>query len=68
MRLRTFLPLAGLIGYAWWKKSQAQDNHQESREERIDKTIEDSFPASDPPSWTGSSAGQATAAPNLALK
>jgi hypothetical protein len=34
------------------KKSEAQkpDRHHQHHEESLDKTIEDSFPASDPPS------------------
>ena len=28
-----------------------------SADEAVDKTLEESFPASDPPSWTGTQAG-----------
>ncbi len=50
MRLIAFLAgtTAALAG-AFYVASQ---NRCAKREDRIDDTIDDSFPASDPPSWT----------------
>jgi hypothetical protein len=39
---------------AWWPHPTAEESAQ------IDDTLEDSFPASDPPSWTATTAGTAT--------
>lgn len=55
MKLWTFfagstLALAGAI--ALMTRNQQQKYAVRVREDRIDDTIDDSFPASDPPAWT----------------
>jgi threonine/homoserine/homoserine lactone efflux protein len=61
----TLLGCAGCALLAWsgyylWRRGQAAVKASEARakqQERIDDTLDDSFPASDPPSWTRTTAG-----------
>jgi hypothetical protein len=47
---------AGLGLGAWLALRQRSRANVRRSEEPVDSTIEDSFPASDPPAWTGASA------------
>ena len=44
--------IAAFVGYRLWQRRQAVEH----REAMIDDTLDDSFPASDPPAWTPSEA------------
>lgn len=41
-----------LQGERAFKKTELQDSDHDLLESMIDQTLEDSFPASDPPAWT----------------
>lgn len=61
---RQLLPigLAGAgawVAYRWIARQMAANAQHRSDDERVDEASTDSFPASDPPSFSGASAGPA---------
>ena len=51
---------AGAAGIWLWKREKARIQDFQSKQknqDRIDDTLDDSFPASDPPSWSPTTAG-----------
>jgi hypothetical protein len=57
MRITPFLLATG-TGVALWRVlRRAGQRPKKYTESRVDDTIDDSFPASDPPAWTGTTVG-----------
>ncbi len=59
LRMLAWVAAAGAcaVAFTWWRRRRAAGLAAEMRlESHVDDALDDSFPASDPPAWSGSAA------------